>query len=82
MPQEPRPSEPIEVQTYSGRNYAERPTSFVWRQRLYRVKEVAAEWQEPRRKHFLVRTEEDEVYEVCYDEQHDGWLLLGRRAMG
>jgi len=77
-----KPSEVIKVEVYSGHTHAERPVSFVWRQESYKVKEIAAEWKEQTRKHFLVRTEQGEVYEICYDEQHDGWLLLGRRAMG
>ncbi len=82
MQHQPKPAEPIEVEAYSGHTHPQRPTSFVWRGRPYQVEEVTAEWRERSRKHFLVRTTEDEVYEVCYDEPNDQWLLLGRRAMG
>ena len=66
----------LEVNCYSGHTYAERPNSFVWEGALHRVQEVEKEWQEPGKKHFRVRTNDNKRFELCYNESKDEWLLL------
>lgn len=65
-----------EVTCYSGRSYADRPASFVWQGTRYEVKEVEREWQEPGEKHFLVKTEDEKRFEICYHERQDSWSLI------
>lgn len=73
--------ESVQVQCYSGRTYAERPASFVWRDKRYEVKEVEKEWLEPGERHFIVKTtgekgEKDEKrFQICYHEREDSWSL-------
>jgi len=65
----------IQVQCYSGYNYAERPASFVWRGVAYKVEKVEREWREPGERHFRVCTEDNRSFELCYNEQKDEWSL-------
>jgi len=47
----------------------------VWRDKKYEVKEVEREWLEPGERHFLVRTEGEKRFEICYHEREDSWSL-------
>lgn len=47
---------PIQVQTYSGHTYPQRPQSFDWDGRRREVAQVEAEWHTPQGKAFRVRT--------------------------
>ena len=67
--------QPTQVTCYSGRIYADRPASFVWLDKRYEVKEMEKEWQEPGEKHFMVRTEDDRRFELCYHEGNDQWSI-------
>jgi hypothetical protein len=63
----------IRVNCYSGQTYAERPESFIWEGTEYKVAKLEKEWLEPGEKHFLVRTEDKKLFELCYYEQSDEW---------
>ena len=67
--------EPTQVTCYSGRSYADRPASFVWQGRQYEVQTIEREWLEPGERHFLVRTEGEKRFEICYHEREDSWSL-------
>ena len=67
--------QPVQVTCYSGRTYADRPASFVWQDKQYEVKEIEREWQEPGEKHFLIKTEDDRRFELCYYEGQDQWSI-------
>ena len=69
-------SDSIQVQCRSGHTYAERPSSFVWQGDRYRVKEVEKEWLEPGERHFVIRTEDNKTFELCYSEGEDRWSLI------
>jgi len=66
----------VQVQCYSGRTYAERPTSFVWQGVFYKVEKVEREWREPGERRFRVCTEDNKSFELCYNEQKDEWSLI------
>ena len=67
--------ESILVICYSGRHYADRPASFMWQGKKYEVKQVEKEWLEPGERHFVVKTEGRERFELLYCESEDLWLL-------
>ena len=67
--------QPTHVTCYSGRSYAERPASFVWQDKRYEVKEVEREWLEPGERHFMVLTDDDKRFKLCYSAGNDEWLL-------
>jgi aspartyl-tRNA(Asn)/glutamyl-tRNA(Gln) amidotransferase subunit A len=68
--------QPIQATCYSGYTYAERPDSFIWQGTRYKVQKVEREWQEPGGRHFQVRAEDNKLFELCYNEPKDEWVLL------
>jgi len=68
--------EEVEVKCYSGTTYADRPQSFLWQGRRYKVSKIEAEWLEPGKKFFKVVTEDEKLFELCYNEAHDKWWLI------
>ena len=65
----------IKVKCYSGQTYAERPRSFTWEGIEYEVEEIEKEWQEPGERHFQVRTRDNKLFQLCYNETQDHWSL-------
>jgi len=37
---------------------------------------MEAEWLEPGEKFFRVVTEDEKLFELCYNEAHDKWWLI------
>jgi len=66
----------LKVNCYSGHTYAERPRSFEWEDIEYKVVEVEKEWQEPGERHFQVRTEDNKLFQLCYNETEREWSLI------
>jgi hypothetical protein len=65
----------LEVNCYSGQTYAERPKSFIWEGIEYEVEEIEKEWREPQERHFQVRTRDNKLFQLCYNESQDQWSL-------
>jgi hypothetical protein len=64
------------VSCYSGHTYAERPLSFEWQGTEYEIGEVEEAWQEPRERHFQVRTRDNKMFKLCYNETQNRWVLI------
>lgn len=64
------------VNCYSGHTYAEEPRSFVWEGVEYEVEKIEKAWQEPGKKYFQVRTKENKLFRLCYNETEDQWSLI------
>ena len=58
---------------YSGRTYAERPESFLWQGIDYEVDDIERAWQEPGEKHFQVRTNDNKLFNLYYNETEKEW---------
>ena len=65
----------LEVNCYSGHTYAERPESFVWEGLKYEVEEIERAWQEPGERYFQVKTRDNKLFKLCYNETEDQWSL-------
>jgi hypothetical protein len=65
----------LRVRCYSGQTYAERPKSFIWEGVEYEVEEIEKEWREPKERHFQVRTKDNKLFQLCYNESQDQWSL-------
>ncbi|HEX78734.1 MAG TPA: hypothetical protein G4O19_01095 [Dehalococcoidia bacterium] len=65
----------IEVKCYSGYTYAERPISFTWQGKDYQVAEVEKEWRGEEAKCFKVRTVNNKLFQLCYNEAQDKWSV-------
>lgn len=64
------------VRCYSGHIYAQRPESFLWLGKEYKVSAIEKEWQEPgRRRLFQVRTQDEKLFKLCYNEAEDQWSV-------
>ena len=66
----------IEVNCYSGHTYAERPKSFVWEEVAYEVEEIERAWEEPEKRLFKVRTGDNKLFQLCYNEMEMQWSLI------
>ena len=66
----------INVNCYSGYTYAERPASFWWRGKKHEVEAVVQEWREPGERHFRVRTGDNKLVQLCYNETDDYWSII------
>jgi hypothetical protein len=66
----------IEVKCYSGHTYAQRPESFFWQDKEHKISKIEKEWLEPDKKFFKVVTEDEKLFELCYNEAQDKWWLI------
>ena len=66
----------LKVNCYSGHTYAERPQSFQWEGREYEVEEIERAWQEPGERYFQVRTRDNKLFRLCYNEIQKRWSLI------
>ena len=66
----------IKVNCYSGHTYAERPVSFIWNDVEYKIEEIEKEWLEPDERHFRVRTGDNKLCQLCYNEKKQQWSLI------
>jgi len=66
----------LKVGCYSGHTYAERPESFQWQGIEYEVREIERAWQEPGEKHFQVRTRDNKLFHLYYNETEKEWSLI------
>ena len=65
----------LEVRCYSGHTYAERPESFTWEGIEYEVAEIEKSWQQPGERCFQVRTGDNKLFKLCYNETERNWSL-------
>jgi len=68
-------SENLKVRCYSGHTYAERPESFIREGTEYIVADIEKSWQEPGRRYFQVRTGDNKLFKLCYNEQEESWSV-------
>ena len=66
----------LKVSCYSGYIYAERPMSFTWQNVEYKVEAIEKEWLEPGERHFLVRTGDNKLRQLCYNEKKQEWSII------
>jgi len=66
----------LRVTCYSGHTYAERPASFLWQGKEYKVKQVEKAWEEPGKRLFKVTTDRGKLFELCYNEADDQWSAI------
>ena len=65
----------LKVSCYSGHTYAESPRSFELEGEAYEVAVIEKAWQEPEEKHFQVRTRENKLFKLCYNETQKQWSI-------
>jgi hypothetical protein len=68
--------EDLKVNCYSGHTYAERPRSFQWLGVEYEIEEIEKEWLEPGKRYFQIRTGDNKIFRLCYNEKNKQWSLI------
>jgi len=63
------------VECYSGVEYAEYPVSFEWQGVRLSIAEILARWRHPGGKSFRVRTVDERVFELTYEEESQAWRI-------
>ncbi|HEY92407.1 MAG TPA: hypothetical protein G4O17_01495 [Dehalococcoidia bacterium] len=65
----------LKVNCYSGNTYAERSESFLWQGIKYELVEIEKAWLEPGERHFQVRTRDNKLFQLCYNDTEKHWSL-------
>lgn len=73
-------SKNLKVSCYSGQSYAQRPKSFTWEGVEYEVAKIEKEWRQPGERCFQVRTGDNKLFQLCYNESQDQWSLTDVRS--
>jgi hypothetical protein len=66
------------VECHSGSHYAEKPRALTWEGQRLEVQEVLSEWRTPEAKTFRVRTNDGQVFDLCYTEADQTWQIQRR----
>lgn len=66
-------SEPVECR--SDDEYAQRPLAIVWQGQRLAVDAILASWRTPDGKHFRIRTQEQGIFDLYYDQTNDQWSI-------
>ena len=67
------------VETYSSFAYAVAPRAFDFENMTHRVTNIVRQWRTPGQIHFYVHDEQNDFFELSYDETRDAWQV---RAFG
>ena len=65
--------EPVEC--HSGFTYAEKPIALTWENHRLEIIQITAQWRSPERRHFRVRTNNGQVFELSYHEADNEWQI-------
>ena len=71
----------IKVETYSGYKYDERPESFVWENKKFKVKRILENYYEKDGVEsklfnvFIIETLEGYIFNLYYQTNEDKWFL-------
>lgn len=63
------------VECYCGQEYAERPLALHWQGERLLAREVLHRWRTPQGKVFHVRTADQQVFSLFYDELDQIWQI-------
>jgi hypothetical protein len=63
------------VECHSEYAYAERPIGLTWEGRRLEIVKILAEWRTPDEKHFRIRTQDGQQFELSYRETTLEWQV-------
>jgi hypothetical protein len=63
------------VECHSEFAYAEKPVALTWQGRRHEIASILSRWRTPGGIRFHVRTADDEVFDLTYDETSDSWHI-------
>jgi hypothetical protein len=64
------------VECYSSSEYAGRPKALQWQGERLEIATVQRRWRTPTARCFRVRTVQDQVFDLCYEEHDDSWQVI------
>ena len=64
-----------QVECRSEGNYADRPVALYWQGQRLEIRSILAEWRTPEGKYFRVSAEDDQTFELIYNEASDAWQI-------
>lgn len=65
----------MHIECRSDTEYAERPVAFTWQGKRLEVVEISDRWRTPDGKGFRVRTADDHIFELFYQEMTCEWEI-------
>ena len=63
------------VECHSGFTYADKPVALTWENRRLEIIEISAQWRDPDRWHFRVRTNNGQGFKLSYHEADNEWQI-------
>jgi hypothetical protein len=63
------------VECHSEYEYAEKPQAFWWQGRRLEIDEILDQWRVPGGNGFLVKTQDEQIFELFYGELFDEWRI-------
>jgi hypothetical protein len=63
------------VECRSDTEYAERPVAIHWQELRLEIVEIIARWRTPDSKCFRVRSADDQIFELTYDQASNHWQI-------
>jgi hypothetical protein len=66
---------PDKVECLSGQTYADRPIAIFWEGKRLLIKSIEARWRLPESRRFLIKTEDERIFELHYLELEDEWNI-------
>lgn len=65
----------IEVKCYSGYKAVERPLEFLYKDKVFKVREILQRWYGEEEIGFIVKTEDDKIFKLIYCSDADKWKI-------
>jgi len=65
----------MRVECRSDSEYAERPIALYWQEQRLEIAEILSRWRTPAGKGFRVRTTDEQIFELCYEEISADWQI-------
>jgi hypothetical protein len=65
----------MRVECRSDSEYAERPIALYWQEQRLEIVEILSRWRTPAGKGFRVRTADDQIFELIYNEISADWQI-------
>lgn len=63
------------VECLSGQTYADRPIAIVWDGKRLPIQSIQARWRFPGGRRFLIKTEDEQSFNLNYLEDTDEWSI-------